>query len=347
MNSTRLTFVDWYKSILILLVIVGHTNLIEGAGGGTILMSFIYSFHIPAFFIISGYLSNYEKPRTGLISSSKYLISSVIIYNIVLYCRWIVSILFKNDLNNYSLFDLTISPIIGIFWLNYEDTTYYVMARPFWFVWVLIMIKFIYKYLYKSRFFFYTYFILSLLYIYMMNKYGIKTYYYIDRIVVAMPFFAFGVMLRKTNIVSFYNSIVQKIYYILFYSCIIGVSYYYSCHNCTFRYDMNGLDFGDSIFVYYVTSAATSFALMKLCVLLPYNKTIELISKGTIPILALHMTLLGWCYKITFLHFDIIFISQAIIVIGLCIPIIILGNKYPLIGRYLLGKNNKDINLKK
>lgn len=185
-----------------------------------------------------------------------------------------------------------------------------------------------------------TYFILTVLYIYLMNKYGIRTYYYIDRIVVAMPFFAFGVMLRNTKITHSSSSVWQTINYTLFYIGVIGLSYYVSNLYVIERYDMNGLEFGNSIFVYYVTSAATSFSLMKLCVLLPYMKTIELISKGTIPILALHLTLLGWCCKMSFLQFDITFISHAIIVIGLCIPIIIIGNKYPLIGRYLLGKNN-------
>lgn len=340
MNTIRITFVDWCKAILILFVIIGHSNLI-GKGGGTILMSFIYSFHIPAFFIISGYLSNYDKERTGMISNSKYLIFSVILYNFVLYCRWITSLILKNNYEDYSLFDLTLSPIIGIFWLNYEDTTYYAMARPFWFVWVLIMIKYIYRYIHKSKVVFCVYFIISILYIYMVSLYEIRTYYYIDRIVVAMPFFTFGVMLRKTAIISNSILVIHKIYYTLFYIVVIGLSYYLSIHYNSNRYDMNGLELGDSVFIYYFTSTVTTFSLIKLCMILPYNRIIELISKGTMPILALHLTLLRWCCKIPLFNFDKTYIINSIIVIGLCMPIIIIGEKYPNIGRYLLGKRNK------
>ena len=339
MKTVRLSFVDWFKALLILLVIVGHSNLVD-TGGGTIFMSFVYSFHIPAFFMISGYLSNYEKPQTGLISNSKYLILSVVLYNIVLYCRWILSILLKDGFDNYSIFDLTISPIIGIVWLNYEDVTYYAMARPFWFVWVLIMIKFLYRYINKSEMVLYTCLILSITYICLMNKYGIRTYYYIDRIIVAMPFFAFGVMLRKTNNQDSFNSNVQRLLYMIFYMCLIGIHYYISSLNFSERYDMNGLEFGCSVLLYYYTSAVISFSIMKLCVLFPPNKLIELISIGTIPILALHLTLLGLCCKIPFLQFDTTFISHAMIVIVLCMPVIVIGAKKPLLGRFLLGKNH-------
>ena len=46
----RDVWVDWAKAILIWLMVVGH------AGCDGISRDFIYAFHMPAFFIISGYL---------------------------------------------------------------------------------------------------------------------------------------------------------------------------------------------------------------------------------------------------------------------------------------------------
>ena len=50
--NERIGFVDYGKSIAIFLVILGHLNI------SSQLYLFIYSFHIPFFFFISGYLFN-------------------------------------------------------------------------------------------------------------------------------------------------------------------------------------------------------------------------------------------------------------------------------------------------
>ena len=49
-DGKRLPWVDWMKVFLIFLVVVGHS------GVNPMLRDYIYMFHIPCFFIISGYL---------------------------------------------------------------------------------------------------------------------------------------------------------------------------------------------------------------------------------------------------------------------------------------------------
>ena len=49
-KSNRAAWIDWAKTLLIYFVVVGHA----GCQGG--IKDFIYAFHMPAFFIISGYL---------------------------------------------------------------------------------------------------------------------------------------------------------------------------------------------------------------------------------------------------------------------------------------------------
>ena len=53
--KTRIDYIDNVKGILILLVVLGHC-----IDGETYLKTVIYSFHMPAFFIISGILLNYS-----------------------------------------------------------------------------------------------------------------------------------------------------------------------------------------------------------------------------------------------------------------------------------------------
>ena len=54
--ANRISFIDQLKGITILLVVIGH--LIEhNAGRDNFLWTFIYSFHMPLFMFISGYLA--------------------------------------------------------------------------------------------------------------------------------------------------------------------------------------------------------------------------------------------------------------------------------------------------
>ena len=51
----RNDFIDFLKGIGIILVVIGHVSQNERIN------DFIYSFHMPLFFFISGFLFNYKK----------------------------------------------------------------------------------------------------------------------------------------------------------------------------------------------------------------------------------------------------------------------------------------------
>lgn len=54
-ENKRVLFVDYFKALLMILVIMGHINF---ANSG--IKAWIYSFHMPAFFFISGMMLNYS-----------------------------------------------------------------------------------------------------------------------------------------------------------------------------------------------------------------------------------------------------------------------------------------------
>ena len=62
MEKRRIVWVDWMKALLIFFVVVGHTK-IESSGSN--LTSFIYLFHVPAFFFISGFLQSTRRGMGG------------------------------------------------------------------------------------------------------------------------------------------------------------------------------------------------------------------------------------------------------------------------------------------
>ena len=54
MKNKRIEWVDIYKAILIFLVVLGHSHNLR-------LVPYIYTFHMAAFFFISGYTTDYSK----------------------------------------------------------------------------------------------------------------------------------------------------------------------------------------------------------------------------------------------------------------------------------------------
>lgn len=63
-KSARQYWIDYAKCIAILAVVVGHTYSI-----GNPIHAFVYSFHIPLFFVISGYLTKAEKPKIAKLAN--------------------------------------------------------------------------------------------------------------------------------------------------------------------------------------------------------------------------------------------------------------------------------------
>ena len=72
-EKERVVWIDWAKALLIYFVVVGH------AGCKDNVQIILYAFHMPAFFVISGYL---YRPRQCL-KTIKCLVIPIIIYSTV------------------------------------------------------------------------------------------------------------------------------------------------------------------------------------------------------------------------------------------------------------------------
>ena len=76
-NSNRIYWIDWAKCIGIYLVVLGHMETLIGK-------QFIYMFHMPFFFILSGYLYKRVPFKQELIKSIKTLLVPYFIFNFLL-----------------------------------------------------------------------------------------------------------------------------------------------------------------------------------------------------------------------------------------------------------------------
>lgn len=82
MSAKRLDYIDAAKAIAIILVIIGHSNWLSAIPR---VGRMIYSFHMPLFFIISGFFWKYTEIGTSLKNMQK-LICGLILLFVCLFC---------------------------------------------------------------------------------------------------------------------------------------------------------------------------------------------------------------------------------------------------------------------
>ncbi len=195
----RINWIDWAKAILIMLVVLGHCKDLGYS-------YFIYAFHIPAFFFVSGYLANYEKEKTGTLKSTLPLVYAIGIYNafFILLNIFTVGILGiglnMESQDDFSFYKLVIKPLIGVVYVrNWSDA----LVNQMWFVWVLILLKVLYRHIYDH---FYKYIPMILVgclcWCCLLNFLGVKTLFYVDRCIMALPFFMAGNLFERFQIFS-------------------------------------------------------------------------------------------------------------------------------------------------
>lgn len=145
----RKPFIDVLRGIGIILVILGHCHRPE------LSLKLIQSFHMPLFFIISGYLFNREQILTG--SSKKYikkkaraLLLPYLFFSVFHYLLTL-SQLIINDLPKAEFHEKAIRYFIG---LIYSRGTWYWMPNcsPIWFLTAMFVALFIFHLLMKASF---------------------------------------------------------------------------------------------------------------------------------------------------------------------------------------------------
>ncbi len=95
----RLKNIDLFKGILIILVIIGHVLI--GTMNESILRTIIYSFHMPLFIGISGFLFNVDKIVSFSLSTllNKYLFRVIIPWSIAILFYFSISLFQKSSVN--------------------------------------------------------------------------------------------------------------------------------------------------------------------------------------------------------------------------------------------------------
>jgi fucose 4-O-acetylase-like acetyltransferase len=290
MNKSRIDFIDIAKGIGIILVVIGHTQ--------SPINNFIYLFHMPLFFFISGYLykDEYTYNIKALIKSRiKSLYFPFCSYGIIfiLLHNTFISMGFynRNVINYYSIFDIFIN-IFKTATLIFGNNE--IFLNTFWFLTSLFFLEIIFSYIsriklnLKSR----SYDFLRLIIIititifantilFNLNHYSIYRYN-IGIPLLVVIFYYLGYIIRKIS----FSFIKYKYVIFLLFFILIALSFRYIP-----KIDLHLAKLNNPIYFYFSATVGI-FATILFATILAQNQYIKIIlqyiGKFTIAIMAFH-----------------------------------------------------------
>lgn len=284
MSRNRIIWVDYSKAILITLVVLAHSPMLPST-----IDALIVGFHMPAFFIISGYL---HKVPSNIIDDVKKnvrrLLIPALLFTLLCYAYWLLKYLLRTP---FSYEECIVKPLLGLFF--YDRAVATPMCGVIWFLVVLFLCFLLLDCIVHSvknirggviilALICVTITILFAAFGYKDFQYG----YYLQRTIICFPFVAIGFLCREYNLLGMkkHNLVI---------ACGLTVIYMFlALYNG--HVGIHSYTFGKSVIVYWWESIIGSLALFHWTGLIKKAPAwIVKISSGTIVILCLHITLIG------------------------------------------------------
>lgn len=205
MNKNRIEWIDLYKSIGIILMIIGHI----GVNKNTDII--IYAFNMPMFFFISGYLykNKNENFKTYTKKKTKTLLFPYLIFGLF---HWIIYNI-KNQC-------IDIETLKSLFFINTDRLP---IAGALWFLTALFFVETIYflidNYIKNKKIKYSIIFIISIIGNLWNNITNFRLPYSIDVAFVGIGLYTIGNLIKNNSKNSFINKFInmdKKIWIILF-----------------------------------------------------------------------------------------------------------------------------------
>lgn len=320
----RIIWIDYAKVIGIFLVILAHLYTSEGTDSTNIVRTFIYGFHMPFFFLISGCL--YKARDGGLVKALTLNIKKLLIPYISLNIFFAIV---------YGI--ISADPISEL--IKFPRELFFgggTPCRASWFVIALFFIKCIYDLLFYSKIEKIAVPIIFLITI-LINYMSIKhNFFYYKSVLIGICFFHLGRLCFST--VNKYG-IKTLTSFILSVSLFI-VSYYLSEVNG--KVSLLGGKMGNNSLLFYTNAIVGSLGVISMSFLTKKrSNTISEISNASIAVVLLHMIFVQGTlivvshFNISGLALFIVYAIFSIIIYYLCFMIFRMTNqKIP----YIWGK---------
>ena len=270
----RIVWLDYGKAIAIYLVVLAHTALYRPAEG------FIYTFHMPFFFFMSGYLFSYAKyPSYMEFARRRFrqLLVPYVIINIITYLLWLLVL---RTVGSDAGEDVgALSPLMAAVTVNATEMVHDV---PLWFLAALFLVENLYYLLYRNVRYRVVVTVLLLLLAVLNNTYNtVRLPFCIDISLVALLFYRLGNVMRDKGDALFK-------WYLFVLSTVVTVAVFM----------LNGkvamhANYYNNIFLFIAGGVAGCYSMAYICRLLQSlfgnRVTVQAIARNTLPICAFHL----------------------------------------------------------
>lgn len=329
-TRTRKNWVDWMRAFGMLLIVWGHTF-------PTDVTPFIYSFNVPLFFIVSGYLFKQESSFGTMLKKNWH--SLILPYLLLCLIKD-----FSHIIKHYDDFQELILMPIGVLsgFHTFFDAP---AAKNLWFVYTLILLKIIFQLVGNKKLNLIIALMLSVVGIYICHIYNYHPMWAVTNTFLALPFFMLGYMISTNahcvdEIVTWIKG-KSKILISFAFVALIALQFYVSQFNGD-AWMFCG-EFGNNVVMFYLFGILGTIAVFLISAMLDNlrYKFVALISVGSLVILQFHRDLYHPIGKL-FKQLDLGVADEALltllasmIVVMLFVPITMLLQKiFPVI----LGK---------
>jgi acyltransferase len=285
-NSLRIDWIDHARAIGICLVVLGHT-----AGLPDFVMQLIYSFHMPLFFFISGYLLKDNHLDLPIQSFLKRLWQKLLVpyisFWIISYLYWLVTHNLVIDPTKYA--GLTFTDLLAgfIFGTGDPDHTLYIINVDLWFFTCLFSTTLIYYLLrrwLKGNSLNLGILLLGAVAPLLPQILGVRLPWNLDLAGAALIFFGVGRWLQKKPLLLI--NMPKWLGYLIFPCWLILVW-------VNGPVDMNIMQFG-RLWLFYLGAGAGIYLTMVFSTLILPNRLTRWLSANTIVIFPLHQLLFSF-----------------------------------------------------
>lgn len=274
-NSKRIVWIDWAKAILIYLMVVGHCLPVEWQG------TLIYAFHMPAFFMISGYLYH----QHHWIKTIKTFVIPVVFFSFINMVIYTIPRVIKGTFSVEHIIERVLVPFWGPGSLRSDE--YIILFPGVWFVIALLLGRLLMGDIkimsWVSRFWKIVLIILITFlaiepYLILQNPLQFYRWYLV---LPSLPFILLGYGMRN----KIKRERIKPWMVILLFMLFIVISLGYG------RAEILNCQYGDYYLVYFMNAVIGSFVLFYVCQKIPRSHIIEILSKGTLLVMAFNLVL--------------------------------------------------------
>ena len=271
----RIVWIDWAKAILIYLMVVGHCLPVEWQS------TLIYAFHMPAFFIISGYLYHQHHWKKTV----KTFVIPVAFFSMINMVIYTVPKVIKGSFSTGHLIERVLVPYWGPGSLASDE--YIILFPGVWFVIALLLGRLLMGDIkimsWVSRFWKIVLIVLIVFltiepYLIPQNPLRIYKWYLV---LPSLPFILMGYGMRN----KIKQERIKPWMVFLFFMLFIVVSLGYG------RAEILNCKYGNYYLVYFLNAVIGSLVLFYVCHKFPRSHIIEIISKGTLLVMAFNFIL--------------------------------------------------------